>query len=227
MSQVPTKNCRRYHAPLTLDDAFHAYHTIGGVIGEHKDKASHEDHTPSAPLMQRRSATLPDSRRCRSPQDVNVSEVSPQVVQYWMQMYQQNTQCQWLSRDIGCSFLDIAPLSIRRPDGMMAHYISTYDCLHSCLPGVTDTWSKLLFNLVSSVAEKLLTHGRKGGKSPSRTFELSLEEWLASGAARNRLETCRSAAAAPGAPSECAIATPLLTDQDWWPFRNFVKRAHS
>ena len=145
-----------------------------------------------------------------------MTELSPQIVQYWMQMYQQNTQSQWLSRQIGSAFLDIAPLSIRRPDGMMAHYISTYDCLHSCLPGVTDTWSTLLFNLVSSTSSRLLTNGRSGGKSPSKVFDLSLEDWLASGAARSRLEMCTKA--------ECAVATPLLTNQDWWPFRNFVNR---
>ena len=212
---VPTKTCRRYHEPLTLDQALGAYHTVEGTLGEQK----------------------------------NATEFRPELVEFWLQMYQQNTQSQWISRNLGSSFVDIAPLSIRRPDGMMAHHISVYDCLHSCLPGPTDTWSLLIFNQLHALSPRLqasATHTHPSHRTVRGAFDLTLNDWLSPAKSRSLFEACehggprrhaslmnatterhkRQSSALGPESQECAITArmaPPLVHQEWWPFKNFIK----
>lgn len=80
---------------------------------------------------------------------------------------------EYLALSIGSSYIDIGPISALRPDGAMARFtkkarshaliheraVTTRslrsqagtideDCLHSCLPGPVDTWSRLLLSLI-------------------------------------------------------------------------------
>lgn len=65
-----------------------------------------------------------------------------------------------IARINNVSFLDIDAIAATRPDMHLGHYkrwegypsallaAADADCVHYCLPGVPDTWSRLLFNLL-------------------------------------------------------------------------------
>ena len=77
----------------------------------------------------------------------------------WRQMPRLNSQLQGLAQSFGTSFIDIAAPSSRWPSGMMAGYTRgagsvDEDCLHSCLPGPVDTYSRLVLeNFIARRAE--------------------------------------------------------------------------
>jgi hypothetical protein len=64
----------------------------------------------------------------------------------------------WLARDAGITWLDLTTLSATRPDLHVSHFVTVYhrgkqvippdrrDCVHYCLPGVPDTFARVLFN---------------------------------------------------------------------------------
>eukprot|EP00966_Prymnesium_polylepis_P171131 3955923-Prymnesium_polylepis.2 len=178
-------------------------------------------HLPESTILLSAPAPTKTCRRYQSPlsihealgafhsDDVNASDFRADLVGYWNQMYQQNAQTRWVTKDLGASFIDIAPLSIRRPDGMMAHYIKMYDCLHSCLPGPLDVWSELIFHVAQRLAST-------PAGSSSRVFTLNESVWLAAGSSR-AFEYCKP----QGAESDCAVTPPRLSGLQWWPFRNY------
>ena len=181
---APTKTCRRYHRPLSIDEALAAFHKG----------------------------------------DVNASEFRSDLVGYWNQMYQQNTQTRWVTKQLGASFVDIAPLSIRRPDGMMAHYIPMYDCLHSCLPGPLDTWSELIFHIAHRLSSRSTLSGESKPLAAGRAFTVNQSTWLTAGVSR-AWESCKTESGP--SLSQCAVTTPRLSSLKWWPFKNFKREGLS
>ena len=84
----------------------------------------------------------------------------------WRQMPRLNTQLQWLAQAFGASYVDVAAPSSRWPSGMMAGFTRgagnvDEDCLHSCLPGPVDTWSRMLIE--SFIARRGEIEARRAG----------------------------------------------------------------
>ena len=128
---------------------------------------------------------------------------------------------------MGASYIATDELSAHRPDAAMAHVsdkigAADEDCLHSCMPGPVDTWSRLLYNLMRSwrdaadagaAAEPPAARGGRG------FFSMPRDTWLGSRGASTALEQCHGRRG-PGACVEASVAKMW-----WWPFANCSKAA--
>ena len=108
------------------------------------------------------------------------------------------------------------------------------DCVHYCLPGVVDTWSSLLYNLLSSrrlraaidaavdepAANKQQTASRR---RTSRFFAANVSEWLGKKGYAEALEQCTSGASGTARASKGTCETRLQQRQ-WWAFRCIENR---
>ena len=158
----------------------------------------------------------------------------------WQAMPRLNSLLRWMAIAFGTSFVDIAAPSAGWPSGMMARYTKAAgtpdeDCLHSCLPGPVDTYSRLLVEslLHSSSREALgmpreasgipraagsafVGAGSKRGKPSAaasrRFFSVSRDTWLHDRNGGAQFESgCRGTA--------CVHAG--VAHQPWWPFVNW------
>ena len=73
----------------------------------------------------------------------------------WRQIPRINSLLQYLAISFDLGFVDISEPSSRWPDGMMARHMPKNggvdeDCLHSCLPGPVDAYSRMLIELMIS-----------------------------------------------------------------------------
>jgi hypothetical protein len=137
-----------------------------------------------------------------------------------------------LSTHLGASFLDVAAPSSHRPDGAMGGYwprgdAKQRDCVHYCLPGVVDTWSTLLYNLVASprvqsaLAADAAQPARAAGRAPrssGRFFVPNASEWLRVKGYAERFEACSYNAVRQGHSGRGACETRLQL-QPWWAFQ--------
>lgn len=126
-----------------------------------------------------------------------------------------------------------APTEAWRPD---ADFLEE-DCLHSCLPGPTDEYVRLLYNLVLAMRDTTnAAHGTTSAAYPPqrhrRFFEDSLSSWL-HGAGAEHLEPCADAggpdcaylSAAQGL-THCAPWSALPTkDEKGRPFKGLHQRS--
>ena len=149
----------------------------------------------------------------------------------WQQMFEANTILQWMAASSGIAFLDVAPISMMRPDGATAHagtIALNYDCLHSCEPGPVDTYARLLLGLIDDNRAAFLGDGRP---SPSRFFtgfHANVSEFVTARSTYD-FEICTEDAACrdewfhPQNRSSprpcCAVSTlPAVTEEAWWPY---------
>ena len=92
------------------------------------------------------------------------------VLELWQSLFETNTILQRTASSWDASFLDVAPISMTRPDGASAQHGGggiAYDCLHSCQPGPVDTWTRLLLALVDDNRDEIFGDN---WQSPSRFF---------------------------------------------------------
>ena len=147
----------------------------------------------------------------------------------WRQMHRINIQLQWLAVTHQLGFVDIAAPSTRWPDGMMARHMrgsgsggADEDCLHSCLPGPVDTWSRLLIEQLIVRREneqEPLTQQMNTAETPSdgrRFFAVEASAWLKQRNAGAQFESCS------GSRSNCVRAE--ASRQPWWPFAECTRR---
>jgi len=171
----------------------------------------------------------------------SMAHIPVSLLELWQQMFEANAVLQWTAGSYGASFLDVAPISMMRPDGARAHGDDLYDCLHSCYPGPVDTYARLLLGLVDDNHDVFLGGARP---SPSRFFKGRLANqtaFLARGTGRSisttatsTLELCtesptcheRDDELATGAKVPlpyracCAVSSePNAPAEPWWPFR--------
>ena len=93
------------------------------------------------------------------------------ILELWQSLFETNTILQRTASSWDASFLDVAPISMTRPDGASAQQGGgglAYDCLHSCQPGPVDTWTRLLLALVDDNRDEIF--GGDNWQSPSRFF---------------------------------------------------------
>ena len=140
----------------------------------------------------------------------------------WMQYPRYNEIARGFAVAFGASFLDVAAPSALRPDGAMGGYwpkgdAKQRDCVHYCLPGVVDTWSTLLYNLlVTSRLRAAMVMDERHAKRPRSFFAANASDWLHIKGYAERLEACTGSAGARAAKGACETR---LQQQPWWAFR--------
>ena len=72
-----------------------------------------------------------------------------------MQYPRFNQVARSMATSLGASFIDVAAPSALRPDGAMGGYWPAgdsrqRDCVHYCLPGPIDEWTRLLLALLTA-----------------------------------------------------------------------------
>jgi hypothetical protein len=72
---------------------------------------------------------------------LNDLEKYPVLAKYhWHELPEQNEAARCVAASHGAAYLDVWPMMMFRPDAAM----SAGDCVHSCLPGPVDEWSRML-----------------------------------------------------------------------------------
>ena len=200
-TSTPVRGCAQYTAPLPLGEAVSAI--------------------AAAPSAQ----PVVDGARAQAA----VSTVELR----WAQYPRYNELARWMATAQGASFLDVAAPSAMRPDGAMGRFWPAgdrrqLDCVHYCLPGVVDTWSTLLYNLLGSPRlQRALratasasaadsdagAHRRAARTSRRRFLDANATLWHTERGYAERFEACKGGGARGGGACE-----PSLQLQPWWPF---------
>ena len=212
----------------------------------------HWGHAPTSTILLGAPVPIPGCRRYKKPLSLAQAlaaraEYTPELeplfaqtlhkfpvslLDLWQQLFEANTVLQWTASSIGASFLDVAPISMMRPDGSAAQTgigTNTYDCLHSCQPGPVDTYVRLLLGLVDDNRGDFLGQDQH---SPSRFFKGALANIEAFVDARStyHFESCSedpncnpsavsTANDSRGLEPCCAVGhKPNVIDEEWWPF---------
>lgn len=141
----------------------------------------------------------------------------------WMQYPHYNRIAKTLAGAFGVSFIDVSAPSALRPDGAMGGYwpdgtVKQLDCVHYCLPGVVDTWSVLLYNLLATRRLRRALDegdGRAGEllRGQPRFLAANASDWLRVKGYAERFEACLPGRGRLGA---CEFQ---LQRQPWWAFR--------
>lgn len=153
-----------------------------------------------------------------------MTPVPANLLVLWQQLFEMNSILQYTAMSSGTSFLDVAPISMTRPDGAAAHGGDSYDCLHSCEPGPVDTYARLLLGLVDDNRAVFLGGARP---SPSRFFAGRLANASAFVTSRSTYEmescsegpACRDEVHSPDHASlACCSVSPMpsVVQEDWW-----------
>ena len=135
---------------------------------------------------------------CYRPPDQNIPLQVPAPQSYnfnWHTIPSYNKAARRAFKDIpNVHFLDLAPLSVLRPDshpysfteGQEAAKIlrgaGEADCLHWCLPGVPDTWSALLLELIDEISAAKAAAAAAGSTSTSTSTNTSMSSRAEAGA---------------------------------------------
>jgi len=156
----------------------------------------------------------------------------------WQMMPRFNRIAKWLAADLGASFLDVAAISAQRPDAAMARFWPKAgsldeDCLHYCMPGPIDTWTRLLhghwlrlaveLGMPASAVDGVSRSGSGGGwheMRPRAFFASNMTRWLGERNAANSIERCGPRASLPG----LACIDSIVSRHWWWPFFNNTKK---
>lgn len=64
---------------------------------------------------------------------------------HWGDFAAQNNVARRLVKQVGGVWLDVDPMTALRPDG---HLSPPKDCLHYCLPGPPDEWTRMLYHMI-------------------------------------------------------------------------------
>ena len=149
---------------------------------------------------------------------------------YWHSL-RLNQLAKWLARDAGASFLDIASLSLTRGDDALVRgrneppdkYVgyAQADCMHYCLPGVVDTFSMLLYNLLQRRSSRSSSNGNGGGGlapqppplPPKGRYFAPNVDWLHERGASRRLESCNRTC------HKAFTSIAPYSSYWWWPWR--------
>ena len=171
--------------------------------------------------------------------DANAGDVTANEMR-WGQYARFNQLAKWLASSHGVSFLDVATPSALRPDGAMGGYwpagsTRQNDCVHYCLPGVVDTWSTIIYNLLrSSRLQRALAaaavspaggsplFGRGGPRSRvqhagKRFLDANSTLWHREKGFSEHFEYCRGRLG-NRAGFGIGVCEPLLQHHSWWPF---------
>ena len=148
----------------------------------------------------------------------------------WWHLSRINQLARWMAVEAGVSFMDLATLSSMRADDTLGHYWPAHraggatDCVHYCLPGVVDTFSRLLFHILFRTA-------RQGRGAPTSVLSSSGHHrklrffnhtgWLTTRGASRHLEGCDSLCARMFGSDDSLAA------QWWWPYKNSNCTLHS
>jgi hypothetical protein len=156
------------------------------------------------------------------------------LLELWQQLFEANAVLQWTAGSFGASFVDVAPISMMRPDAAAAQQTGDYDCLHSCVPGPVDTFVRLLLGLIDDNRAVFLGGDRP---SPSRFFKGALANASTflfraySQSATSHLESCTedpgchddegvAAGSSPPRMGCCAVGSqPNAMIEAWWPLK--------
>lgn len=129
----------------------------------------------------------------------------------WWHNARFNQLAAWIARDAGALFLDTSEVSMTRGDGAMGRYSSVrHDCVHYCMPGVVDTLSHHLFNLLDANVVEEEQDGEGAVDVSTRRFFHMGANWLKIRGIAAALER-RGDACSKG---KCALNR--LEDEWWW-----------
>jgi hypothetical protein len=191
---------------------------------------------PSAIAIVGPTLPVPGCQRVAAPQtlaeavmsevkEVTTHEYGPS---YWHNV-RLNEMARWLADRHGVSFLDIATTSFMRADDSLARGrndapsktagYANADCMHYCLPGVVDTFSQLLYNLLeprAAASTTVATPAPRANANASREVQtrvhrrlrfFKLDGWLTERGASKVLEQCSGM---------CVDKAGELTHTRWW-----------
>ncbi|KAL1527322.1 hypothetical protein AB1Y20_015993 [Prymnesium parvum] len=156
----------------------------------------------------------------------------------WTEMARLDKLAEYMALSVGAAYVEIGALSALRPDGAMARFTNKAcggggggaprrlrlsrrrrggaqagsaeeDCLHSCLPGPVDTWTRLLLNLITQRRAAMREGSALTGR---RFFQASEEAWHTERHASSRPESCQ--------PRGLRCERGFVAKSWWWPFRN-------
>ena len=219
-----------YHAPPKLQHKVYAFFTgnLNRTLSSLRTlRASHGRNDPSSVVVVGASLPMPRCERVARPMTLTeamASEAAGATMHaygpsYWHSM-RLNQLAQWVARDKGASFLDLATLSIMRGDDSLVRGrneapsptvgYAQADCMHYCLPGVVDTFSQLLYNLFERRAANFSTAASRG--EPIRRF-FSTANWLTERGAARRLETCNRTC-----HNTLFASVAPYSSYSWWPW---------
>ena len=67
----------------------------------------------------------------------------------WHMLNMLNNHLRTVARENGATFMDVYDSSALRPDATLGHAQRNADCVHTCLPGPTDSWNHLAWSTLS------------------------------------------------------------------------------
>ena len=134
--------------------------SLASVVRERRRRG----HRPASTLVLGLSLPVPGCARFHEPLAADEAlavyaerEISANYTMFWKMSHEFNNIAEWHCSVTGAGFLDVALMSLQRPDGAMAAHgpklwrpMAQQDCLHYCLPGVPDVYSTLLLNHLST-----------------------------------------------------------------------------
>lgn len=149
----------------------------------------------------------------------------------WQENIRINELSRWTAAELGVPYVDVAQMSLLRPDGAMSTKGKGVgeDCVHYCLPGPPDAFAQLAFNALLGDGGSREGGSRDGGSpppesrgSPPPESNASAPSWSARGHPAGWL-TQRGANAqvgcgACGHATCCGVPVERAESQPWWPF---------